>query len=297
MIIRLKKFISTLLNRQSDDFLPVEEQVDPFLTQQAISRAICEKTPFLASRLGFTESYCLTASATGKANQEIYDRIWRFSGVFPATEDQFAKFEELYTAALMEVDVLGTMKDRYTAFVVKHTGTQALTCRLSSLEPYLFPFPWSQHLEGLRVCVVHPFAESIHRQYSERRSELFFDRRILPEFELRTVKAPQTLAGNTDGHSSWSDALRSMEDDVFSKDFDVAISGCGAYGLPLGGTIKKRGKVCIHLGGAAQVLFGISGAKWRKMPPFRVIMNSSWRQALPSEKPPGAETVEGACYW
>ncbi|GAB4165209.1 MAG: hypothetical protein Fur0032_01810 [Terrimicrobiaceae bacterium] len=297
MMTTLRKLVGRFLEKPGEEFQPVEEKVDPFLTQQAISRAICTKQPFLASRLGFTESFCLTQSASGNANQDLFDRIWRFSGVFPATADQFRAFEAAYLGALMKVDVLGTMKDRYAAFLVNHSRTDALTCRLSSLEPYLFPFPWSEHLAGLRVCVIHPFSESIRRQYSERRNDLFFDKRVLPEFHLRTVKAPQTLAGNTDGHKSWSDALRWLEDQVFSQDFDVAISGCGAYGLPLGGTIKDRGKICVHLGGAAQVLFGISGSKWRKIPAFRVIMNPSWRPPLDSEKPAGAEKVEDACYW
>ena len=40
-------------------------------------------------------------------------------------------------------------------------------------------------------------------------------------------------------------------------EFDVAIIGCGAYGLPLAVEAKRMGKQAIHMGGATQVLFGI----------------------------------------
>jgi len=298
----MKSFLSSVWSRLPGRHQPLQEplpeQADPYLCNLFIARALRDRTPFLASRLGFTESYCLTeASKPGGATQAIFDRIWRYSGVFPATAEQFHRFEEAYLAALAEVDLLGVMRDPYGAALVRNHKTPALTCRLSSLEPYFCSEPWSQYLEGLRVCVIHPFVESIRRQYEERREKLFFDRRVLPHFNLRLVKAPQNLAGNTDGFESWSQALAWLQDQVMSEDFDVAISGCGAYGLPLGGFIKKQGKICIHLGGAAQTLFGVSGAKWRAIPAFRVFLNKHWRPPLDSERPPGFEKVEDGCYW
>lgn len=41
--------------------------------------------------------------------------------------------------------------------------------------------------------------------------------------------------------------------------FDTAIIGCGAYGMPLAAQIKNAGRQAIHLGGAVQLLFGIKG--------------------------------------
>jgi threonine dehydrogenase-like Zn-dependent dehydrogenase len=39
-----------------------------------------------------------------------------------------------------------------------------------------------------------------------------------------------------------------MIDEIGKIDFDVAILGCGAYGLPLAAAIKGMGKQAIHLG-------------------------------------------------
>ena len=47
--------------------------------------------------------------------------------------------------------------------------------------------------------------------------------------------------------------------------FDVAIIGCGAYGMPLAAMLKQAGKQAIHLGGATQLLFGIKGKRWEEI--------------------------------
>ena len=82
-----------------------------------------------------------------------------------------------------------------------------------------------------------------------------------------------------------------------SQEFDVAILGCGAYGMPVGAHVKKIGKVAIHMGGATQLLFGVSGKRWRDQPAFRAIMTDAWRPPLEIERPPGWETIEDGCYW
>ena len=57
--------------------------------------------------------------------------------------------------------------------------------------------PFTCALKGKRVLVVSPFAELINRNY-ENREKLFQDPDWLPEFELHTFKAVQTIAGVKD---------------------------------------------------------------------------------------------------
>jgi hypothetical protein len=199
--------------------------------------------------------------------------------------------------SLRTVDLLGLIRTQTETVLVERYAPKVFTCSMGALEPYLCSTPWSQYLKGLRVCVVHPFAGSIAGQYANLREKIFFDERVLPQFELRVVKAPQTLAGNSDGFQSWSEALKHLIDEVECEDFDVAIVGCGAYGLPVGAHAKKLGKVAIHLGGAAQLLFGIAGKRWCAQPAFRAIMTDAWRPPLESERPPGWEKIEDGCYW
>ena len=82
--------------------------------------------------------------------------------------------------------------------------------------------------------------------------------------------------------------------------FDIAIIGCGAYGFPLAVKLKKAGKQAIHLGGAAQLLFGIKGKRWESDPAFEYVQkffNDSWVYPDEAERPQKAHIVEGGCYW
>ena len=120
---------------------------------------------------------------------------------------------------------------------------------------------------------------------------------ILPAFDLTVLRAVQTIAGETDDRfSDWEDALEYMYGEAMKIDFDVAIIGCGAYGMPLGARLKDSGKIAIHLGGATQLLFGIKGARWDNHPLSR-LYNDNWVRPLETETPKAAKKVENACYW
>jgi phytoene dehydrogenase-like protein len=84
---------------------------------------------------------------------------------------------------------------------------------------------------------------------------------------------------------------------INALDFDVAIIGAGAYGLPLAAHIKRLGKKAIQLGGATQILFGIRGRRWDRMPFFQGLYNEHWVRPLPEETPLNFQSVEDGCYW
>ena len=76
----------------------------------------------------------------------------------------------------------------------------------------------------------------------------------------------------------------------------VLLVGAGAYSLPLVAHAKRMGKQGVHLGGAAQVLFGIRGRRWEGQPES-CFYNEHWSRPIPEETPAGVEAVEGGCYW
>ena len=273
-------------------------QLDSFFAGRLIEGAIQDRRPFLASRLGWMECYGLGLWDTSQpVEQSFIDKLRRHAGVFPPTKENFETFCSIYLDAAREIDLLGLMESPYEKHLVESHIPKGLRCGLGSLEPYLNGVPWSRSLKGLRVLVVHAFADSIKRQYQENRSRLFSDPQVLPEFDLYCVKAPQTMLGETAGFSCWSEALADLKKRVDALDYDVAIIGCGAYGLPLGAHIKQAGKVAIHFGGAVQLLFGISGQRWRDKPEFCAIMRNTWISPSEFERPPGWKKIEEGCYW
>lgn len=168
------------------------------------------------------------------------------------------------------------------------------------LNPFFSHIPWTRALEGKKVLVVHPFAETIQKQYLQR--EFLFENNILPKFQLFTVKAVQSIAANNTQFSDWFEALNYMKLQIDKHDYDICLIGCGAYGFSLAAHVKRKGKKAVHLGGSLQLLFGIRGRRWENPDynsqyNYSKFMNEYWVRPNDSERPNAANKVEGACYW
>lgn len=167
---------------------------------------------------------------------------------------------------------------------------------LAKLEPYDYFNPWTIALKGKNVLVVHPFADTIRKQYN-RRKFLWKNHDILPDFNLFTIKAVQSIAGEKTSFVDWFEALHYMENQMDSIDYDIAIIGCGAYGFSLAAHAKRSGKKAVHLGGATQILFGIKGKRWDNIPAVSKYYNEYWVNPSIEETPKNNTLVEGGCYW
>lgn len=227
-------------------------------------------------------------------------RMRQQAGFFPVTTDSLLKFYDLMNESARKLDWLGVWDSILQPFAIQHMdiNPNSQFTSLGNLEPYYYPEnPWSKDLKGKKVLVIHPFAETIESQYHKR--ELIFPGTdILPEFDLVTLKAVQTIAGEVDYRfENWFEALDWMESQISTIDFDVAIIGCGAYGFPLAAKVKDMGKIAIHLGGASQLLFGIKGSRWDSNKKINRWYNEAWTRPNENDKPKNAGAVESACYW
>lgn len=224
-------------------------------------------------------------------------KLCALSGFFPNDVSLIDEFCILNIDMLPEIDAIGTWDlafERY--FIKKYMVKDVVQTELENLEPYFCDAPWSKALEGKKVLVVHPFADSIKAQYENNREKLFKNKDVLPSFELKCVKAVQSLGGVPDGdYKDWFEAYESMLQKIKEVDFDVAILGCGAYGMPLAINIKRMGKIAIHLGGATQMMFGVYGKRWEDNGDG--LINEHWIRPLESEKSVNFNKVENGCYW
>lgn len=226
-------------------------------------------------------------------DNSVRKRMSQTAGFFPATDQNLQRFGQRILDDCCEIDVLGSWcKDEWRIqFLFEH----ARTIDLIDLEPFRHTHPWSSALAGKRVLVIHPFEESIQAQY-EIRELLFDDPLVLPEFELLTLKSVQSNGLNDVPFADWFEALDYMCRQVDATEFDIAIVGAGAYGLPLAAYIKRMGKKAIHLGGATQLLFGIRGSRWDDGS-YDYVYNEHWCRPLDSEKPKRSDLVEQSAYW
>lgn len=226
------------------------------------------------------------------------------AGIFPETLDTLEHFSERYLQDIPLIDVLGSF--HYTEKFMP-LRQDVVKVHLECLYPFWAEKPWTLALKGKKVLVIHPFVETIKSQYS-RREKLFDNLDILPDFELKTLRAVQSNAGSEVPYNNWFEALKWMEDEMAKIDFDICVIGCGAYGLPLAATAKRMGKKAVHMGGGLQLLFGIKGKRWdnngyhwSNLPQldtnYSRLYNDYWVRPSQSETPRAAQNVEGACYW
>lgn len=220
------------------------------------------------------------------------------TGFFPLEKSEAKKLADLYYSTLDNIDVLASYQTTEKNIIPKMKN-----CVFVNLNGYYAPFlwnsPWTGILENKKILVIHPFAISIQKQY-EQRDKLFNDKSVLPKFKsLTVIKAVQTIASNkSDEFNTWFEALEYMEKQILLSDYDIALIGCGAYGLPLANFVKKQGKIAIHLAGWTQMLFGIYGERWlTDQPEFTKFINEYWIRPNNSEKPNSYNKIENGCYW
>ncbi len=217
------------------------------------------------------------------------------AGFFPLTESMLNQFGQLMVDCMKEVDLLGSWRPE-EEMVMKYMPN-VTRVPLPDLEPYYFDNPWITALEGKRILVIHPFEDTIRKQYAQL-DKLFANKQMTPNYELLTIKAVQSIAGNKpERFNDWFEALDWMKREIDKKDFDIAIIGCGAYGFPLAAYVKQIGKKAIHLGGAVQYLFGIKSSAADDYSIVSKLYNEFWVYPSKEETPKGIEKVENSRYW
>ena len=260
-------------------------------------------TPFMAGRLGTIELSAMDHGYQKKLglqkhiSESTINMLCNNAGFFPNSEFYVDKFSELMLESLEEADLLGCWQDNELYYFCHFTNKKVNFCQLKYIEPELGnPKSWLSALKGKKVLVIHPYEKTILSQF-KKRSDIF-PNGFLPDFELKTIKAVQTIAGTKDERfETWFEALEWMKKQIDETDFDIALIGCGAYGFPLAAYIKKIGKQAIHIGGATQLIFGIIGSRWEEKDYVKKCMNEYWIRPLPEETPVKAKTIENACYW
>jgi len=321
-LMRAGRLAYRLMGASRADLLSCGHNADALSLQGGndyIANVINAGNPWMIARLGFVEANAVLNHLEIKKSSDYrtfsrLDACFRGlrhswddnlikmlslnAGFFPCTEESAGRFCELYISRYALADAVGFFGSvPGEIYLHKEYNPTASSFPVESLEPYRFANPWSSALGGKKVLVVHPFAESIKKQY-ERRRLLFENGAVLPEFELKVLPAVQSIAGNACGFGSWFDALAWMEDKMEEIEFDVCLVGAGAYGLPLAAHAKGLGKISIHMGGATQVLFGIRGMRWEKYnKDVGVLFNEHWIRPDDSERPQGAHEIEEGCYW
>lgn len=315
----LRKLYVKTFGRNQLPALPCEK--DPDKASEMIYKLLASDKPCMIARIGATEmnaivnylginekSHSIRKFIKGEQPEWWWDsntmtQMQRWSGFFPPTSENLQRFGKMMIEDTKEIDLLGSwLNNEYRIY----NNCNINAVKLPLLEPYHANNPWSRILANKKVLVIHPFADLITKQY-RKRELLFKNPNILPNFELNTIQAVQSLGGETNGFKDWFAALEWMKQEMDKRDYDICLIGCGAYGFPLAAHAKRRGKKAVHLGGALQLLFGIKGKRWEaddyaikwELPKntYLSLFNEYWTYPGNKERPKNAKDVEGGCYW
>lgn len=256
-------------------------------TDELLAKKIKSGNPFMFARYGSTEF-------RNMFSENDLDLLCFYSGFFPNKINLLKKFRSVYFESSKMIDILEVWNYRNhfkkeLSLIEKLPNIEYIS---EGLLPDFASSKWVSELKEKRVLVVHPFKKTIETQY-KKSSKIG----ILPRLgSLEVIRAVQTIAGNKDKRfSDWFDALDFMKREISKKNFDIAIIGCGAYGLPLAAHVKSMGKQAMHLGGSSQLLFGIRGKRWAKNDYIK--FNKHWIYPLEEDTPSNNNKVEGGCYW
>tara|TARA_Y100000816_G_scaffold95040_1_gene65967 strand:- start:944 stop:1831 length:888 start_codon:yes stop_codon:yes gene_type:complete len=270
---------------------------------------------FLISRMGAGAEtnvvYLCTIHGIDKIyTEQFYKLFIQLSienGIYNLTKNSLSRYVKLYKETIEKSDSLAVFINLMVTqqkYFVENNKLETLYSRV--LEPFYCCKdnikPWSHYLLGKKVLIVNPFVDSFQQQLKNN-FQIFKDpekKLFLDEQEFVFYKTYNTSAGNA-LHENWEKTYDMMCDDISKLDFDIALLGCGGYGLPLSNYIhEKLDKSVIYIGGGLQLLFGVMGARWENVPMWKDIIKENQTKFIrPSkeEQIENKERVEGGCFW
>ena len=278
-----------------------------------IQEAILNKTGLIIGRHGTIEltMVLLMTQIPNKIDWMKAATLEMNAGIFPLEEASINKWFQEYVRATMNADVMAagwySPLARAEWLYLDQIAPSAKRIPLRSLEPYYTAshHHWTAALAGNRVTVVSSFVESMKEQI-EFKNKIWVENHetLLPSSTtwsfVRSYYSPILSQGKCEWPApiqSWSDAVEHMEKEILETQPRIVLLGCGGLAMPLAARLKKKGIICVVMGGAIQLLFGMKGRRWEQHPQISQFFTDDWILPSPSEIPNGARLIEGGCYW
>ena len=229
------------------------------------------------------------------------------AGIFPYTS--FHLWKNQCIDATKEADILATgwyEPLKYAEQIaLKEWKSNAIQVPLRSLEPYYVSQEeqWIRYFSGHSVSVVTCFTKTAMKQVDNLKNiwgpVINWPSDISWNW-VQTGHPPSVAEGVNEWPSNINDSIQAINwivSEVIKQGSRFAIIGCGGIGMPVALKLKERGVICIVLGGAIQVLFGIKGRRWENHSVISKFWNEHWVSPSEAETPAGSSAIEGGCYW
>lgn len=268
-----------------------------------LQNTVASKTPFFIGRLSGTETrFCGLRITRKPTDAWMIKEMQLWSGINLTVEADAARYVSEFTAAVDSCDKLGVWDGTMYSQAVEFYNYANVRYShkyfpATSLEPfYYFNQPSYRPLfVNKTILVITSHEDTIRAQISKL--DLIFPKKIFDNCTFIVVRAPVQYAECCDGRP-WPVHFEELKNKIRNLKFDIALAGCGGFGMPICNFIyKEMNASAMYVGGALQLFFGIIGSRWLSNKRVRDLRNSSWCWPLASDRPVGTEYGEQACYW
>lgn len=140
--------------------------------QNDLIKRIKSNIPFMVARFGTVELNFI--KAFDFRMQNIYENSLNLlennAGFFPHKIELGFRFVSLMKEAMSECDILLTQCIRLEDYYIKHyMSNLSYLSHIRNIEPQSYPDqPWTSALEDKKILIIHPFTETIIKQYQNR---------------------------------------------------------------------------------------------------------------------------------
>ncbi len=280
-----------------------------FESNNKIIELIQSNKPFYITRLGDQVS---VISIQYIINKEVNTNLLKNEnslyndGIYSKNDlSKIELFCKMYNNSVIESNYLASFENLYVEnqnFYKNNFNVNQIHSRV--LEPFYLleknVIPWTHYLKNKKILIIHPFIKSFKKQLNND-FQIFKNKKLFDEKQQFVFyKSYQTIAGNHI-HNDWYETFTLMCEDIKNIDFDIALLGCGGYGLPLCHFIKTDlNKSAIYIGGGLQLLFGVFGGRWENSEFWNKIIdenNCKFIRPTEDEICKNSNTIENNCYW
>ena len=283
-----------------------------------LKSAIGKREGFSAGKLGFSEqallSYCLITSDAPSIQKRAFLAALKhhcdyITGVFPSTPEFLPYFTSWYLTQIQQANILGLMGAKREEKIITNLNIHSQFTHYQTMEPdrsipeitnncYLPLF------ENKKILLISPYAKFIQSRAQKEVYEnawKIIGKSWFNPANVMSLEIPYSYFSAKQTHEKFGDSItlyKSICDQINCYEYDVALIGAGALGIPIANHIKHQGKVGISLGGHLQVTFGVAGARWRRDPEWRAYLNETWVDVPKIYHPFSKESLtDHGAYW
>ena len=225
-----------------------------------ISTLIRTNIPFMASRLGNTESRITQEYLNGRISNYWMSWLYNTSGFYSRNNEivleDVNQYAELTIESLKNCDINLCRFENSILLINEISNNNTLNFDWYDLYTHIEqPNFWLGTIRNKKILIVSSINAQIKEQIPKFR--LIHNTDYSISCPVVYYDCPETYFKEERHESNWFETFNKIKTDISKIEFDIAIISAGAYGHPLAAYIKMLGKQAINICSGIYVLFGI----------------------------------------